>query len=374
MSNDPNKLPSVNKSGKKEENSGLDYKQRFLGNVSQRFTGEETSRWLNALNDAEKLVEESSVKTKDGSSSGNLTVFALIDKLFDNFQRYSYEFNKNCQGTKYAVSVERPGAVKEKRTWGTEHVDRYTVGRLAAMEWGLLVFGTDQLVTAYVMKTKYLLSFNPEESDFAPYMTIEGTNKGWTIDGQNIAADSIPSIARCLFSFLVMVARGEAGPAERFSLARVATAPIPTGTAAHPFLREHAVEEESFSLQKEKDDQEVLGRQSGVQERPKPTGDLNLERSFQGERVDMFASQLVKGAAGTSLDDNNNAIGTNVTHLISTIDQQLEVLPEISAHCMRSQDMPGVVQCMKRSQALTTLRARLIEFRDEWLGILKERG
>lgn len=372
MSNDPNKRPQVNKSGK-DENSGLDYKQRFLGNVSQRFTGEETSRWLNALNDAEKLTEESSVKTKDGSSSGGLTVFVLIDRLFDNFQRYSYEFNKNCQGTKYAVSVERPGAVKEKRTWGTEHVDRYTVGRLAAMEWGLLIFGTDQLVTAYVMKTKYLLSFNPEQSDFAPYMTIEGTDKGWTIDGQNIAADSIPSIARCLFSFLVMVARGEAGPAERFSLARVAAAPIPTGTAAHPFLREHALEEESFSLQKDKEEQEEI-QSSRIQERPKSTKDLDLDRSFQGERIDISASQSMRMPTGAGLEENNKAIGTNVTQLIMTIDQQLEVLPEVSAQCMRSQDMVGVMQCMKRSQALTTLRAKLVEFRDEWLTILKERS
>ncbi len=370
MSNDPNKLPSVNKP-KKDEGPSLDYKQRFLGNVSQRFTGEETSRWLNALNDAERLVEESSVKTKDGSAAGKLTVFALIDRLFDNFQRYSYEFNKNCQGTKYAVSVERPGAVKEKRTWGTDHVDRFTVGRLAAMEWGLLVFGTDEIVTAYVMKTKYLLSFNPEQSDFAPYMTIEGDKKGWTIDGQPVAADSIPSIARCLFSFLVMVARGEAGPAERFSLAKVETAPIPAGAAAHPFLRERAKEEEGFSLQKEKD--EV------VQERPRPTADMHLERSLQGERVERMeaavtSQSLSKHTAASGLDENNNVVGANVTQLIAAIDHQLEVLPEISAQAMRSQDMVGVVQCMKRSQALTNLKAKLMEFKDEWMAILKERN
>jgi len=90
--------------------------QRILGSMKKAYTGEETVRWL--ANMSQELPVEPIAPSKSNPKTQwlNLRAVSLLDKLFDDFQRYTFEFNKTITDPECRVNCERRCSTLRYRT------------------------------------------------------------------------------------------------------------------------------------------------------------------------------------------------------------------------------------------------------------------
>ncbi|MBS1998881.1 MAG: hypothetical protein JSS86_21295, partial [Cyanobacteria bacterium SZAS LIN-2] len=199
----------------------------ILASINTTFTGEATSRWITAMkDDAFDEVEEAVIPAGEGSKL-NLSMAAVIDRLFDNFKRYSFEFNRTQESREFEISCERPASMRTN----AEYHDlgkpiKYCLGHLASRSWALVIQGEESRILAYITPIEFLVGFKPGLSDFPPHLEMRtmkdpaktSRDQVWAIKGQILSVDSLPVLARRLFTQLVKVSKGEAENTELFAL------------------------------------------------------------------------------------------------------------------------------------------------------------
>src|SRR5271156_693906 len=94
-----------------QENPALsseEIRKQILASIKKQYSGEQTSRWLANLNDLPaSLNPDQSLPLEEAK----LPVHLLADKIFVDFQRYAFEFNKNPVGTDLMVQCAPPTAL-----------------------------------------------------------------------------------------------------------------------------------------------------------------------------------------------------------------------------------------------------------------------
>src|ERR1700733_6522803 len=76
------------------KSSSDDLKKKILSSMNTTFTGDPTNRWITAMKDEAFDEVEEAVAPATESSKLNHSMAAVIDRLFDNFKRYSFEYNR----------------------------------------------------------------------------------------------------------------------------------------------------------------------------------------------------------------------------------------------------------------------------------------
>ncbi len=94
--------------------------------------------------DAFDEVEEESVSQASEGTKLNHSMAAVVDRLFDNFKRYSFEFNRTQDNREYEISCERPASMRTN----AEYLDmgrpiKYCLGHLASRNWSLIIQGEE---------------------------------------------------------------------------------------------------------------------------------------------------------------------------------------------------------------------------------------
>ncbi len=212
------------------KNSSDDLKKKILSSMNTTFTGEATQRWITAMKDeAFDEVEESVVPAAatDGPRL-NHSMAAVIDRLFDNFKRYSFEYNRTQDDREFEINCERPASMRTT----AEYMEmgkpiKFCLGHLASRHFAMVIQGEENRILVYITPVEYLVGFKPSPSDFPPHLEIrlarDTANKSsrefvWTVGGQMLSQDSLPVLARRLFTQLVKVCKGEANYGELFAL------------------------------------------------------------------------------------------------------------------------------------------------------------
>jgi len=200
-------------------------KDKILSSVREAFTGEETSRWIVAMQAESVSQADESVATGSSDNKLNENMAALVDRFFDNFKRYAFEFNRSLEHRELVVNCERPASMRSQADY-TEMGDpiRFCIGHISSRDWALVVQAEENRVRAFIAPIKYLVGFQPDQRDFEPYVDIKlikdkvGSVRQmvWSIDEQALAFESIPALSRRLFGQLVKVTRGEATNNEKF--------------------------------------------------------------------------------------------------------------------------------------------------------------
>lgn len=202
-----------------------DLKEKILSSVSQAFTGEETNRWMVALQEESVGKAEEPVVTGSNDNKLNENMASVVDRLFDNFKRYAFEFNRSLEHREHVVNCERPSSMRSQ----ADYTDmgqpiRFCIGHISTRDWALVVQAEENRVRAFITPIKFLVGFRPDQKDFEPYVELllvrdrVGNSRQmiWTIDGQALALESIPALSRRFFGQLVKVSRGEANNTETF--------------------------------------------------------------------------------------------------------------------------------------------------------------
>jgi hypothetical protein len=153
-----------------------------------------------------------------------------VDRLFDDFQRYIYEYNKAIDNDdELMINSERPMFKKSTASVSTRYQTQgqpltYFQGHLYTRHWALLVRGIETNVKAYVIPGDVLIAIDNRQEEFKPYFEMRGAKnkKGiliWHVDAVPISFEALSAISKALFGALVKGTRNELGSKERFKLA-----------------------------------------------------------------------------------------------------------------------------------------------------------
>jgi hypothetical protein len=203
--------------------SEQELKERILSSMSSSFKGEETSRWIAAIQEDSMDEAEEAVATGTKENKLSNSMSSLIDALFDHFKRYSFEFNRIQENKELEVHCERPTSMRTS----AEYMDmgktiKFCLGHLSSKKFALIIQGEESSIRAYLTPVEYLIGFKPGQTDFPVFLHMkrvanaQATDFIWSIDGKPLAMTSIPALARRLFTQLVKVQRGEATYDEKF--------------------------------------------------------------------------------------------------------------------------------------------------------------
>lgn len=172
--------------------------ERILRSVQSSFVGDQTMAWL------QNPSEDIDLKAEAGSQNYcQLNMAKLMDQLFDDFQRYSYQYNQTEENREYVISCARPKTIQ-----GPE--PQYT-GHLQNSVWALQVIGDSHSVRCAFVQTKYLY----REELLSPVVILElkvqNTAQGpaWSVEGNPIFESQLTKLSKKIFARLVRVSRGE---------------------------------------------------------------------------------------------------------------------------------------------------------------------
>ncbi len=198
----------------------LETKQRYLSTMKDKFTGEETSRWLHSIEESPGAAEET-IMTGSLVDDSLVSMPALMDILFDHLQRYSFELNKVSTDADVKINCERPAGWQEKVEFLAKI--RYMRGHLSTRYWTFIIWAEEAQALGFFIPTDFLMGFTPHGGDFPPYIKINrmtsNTDEGvvWGIEGKTLLVAEVPRLARRLITHLIKVATGQASSDERFT-------------------------------------------------------------------------------------------------------------------------------------------------------------
>lgn len=222
--------------------------ERILSGVKPN-VGEATGKWVvdlksggpGAVSVPTKYDEEAAEEDPDDMRT-------WVDKMFDDFERYTFEYNKTVAHGDLTINSERPVFMRSQNP-STKYrtnaqAQQFFQGHLYTRHWALLIKGEPTEVKAYVMPVDFLIGFEQRQDEFKPYFEMRGAKnkKGitvWHIDAVPVNFDAIASISKALFSALVKATKGELQETERFRLSQPEVQSF-ARTDTTSFLQEHS--------------------------------------------------------------------------------------------------------------------------------------
>lgn len=125
----------------------------------------------------------------------------LVDRMFDAFQNYGYDFNKDATGSELELNWIRPVLSKEPSGLSVFS------GRLSTRRWTMVVKGTPQEILAFILPADKLIGFSLSSTQFKPYLrmlpTSDGLDVRWKIDKIVIPPEVVPRLYQDLFAALI---------------------------------------------------------------------------------------------------------------------------------------------------------------------------
>ena len=411
-------------------NADDELKEKILSSVNRAFTGEATNRWIVAMKDDTIVEAEETVATGSKENHLNQNMAAIIDRLFDNFKRYAFEFNRTQANRELVINCERPASMRTQAEYSEMGRQiKFCLGHLSAREWALVVQGEENRVRGYITPVEYLVGFRPNQTDFAPYiemkLTTDPTGNSrdmvWTIDNQLLAMESLPALSRRLFGQLVKVSRGESDNTEKFVFdPHELRNQNPEVVVQRPF----DAEDDGMFFSDAQKSREVpqLAPQAAPQVRPTEIlaaktfvvaqGDASATAPQAQEKLQVQApapapapapaqaqaqaqpqapvqapaqpqiqvhsasSLSPKWEGGTGAAAQAGEINRKVAHaiksLFDTVDNSIHSLTSLGVEAMHDDDLAAVSSIMKQTKTLKGLRDGIVQLSKDWQKSLEE--
>lgn len=197
--------------------------EKILSTLQGSFSGEETKRWMAAMKEDKLEVAEEIVAAGSTENSLHSSMTAVMDRLFDNFKRYSFDFNRLQENRDYEVTCERPTSMRMT----AEYMERgkpikFCLGHLSSKDYSLIVQGEEVRIRVFIVPIEYMVGFKPGQTEFTPYIDMKlaagkhANETVWKIGNETVAMSSLPAISRRIFTQLIKVTKGEANFDEKF--------------------------------------------------------------------------------------------------------------------------------------------------------------
>ncbi|MFN8656220.1 MAG: hypothetical protein U0105_07755 [Candidatus Obscuribacterales bacterium] len=184
--------------------------KKILSSMSNTFVGDETRAWLS---DVSENVNVDGGAAKDGALC-QLGMVELMDRLFDDFYRYAYQFNQTEESKAFTITCHRPKASNK------EDASSLYQGSLLNSVRAMMVSGDNKSIR-FAFIAPEVLAVDPTAK---PSVFIEllveptGEKPRWSSDGKPLRLAQLPYLTKRIFARLMRVSRGEVGDTEPLSL------------------------------------------------------------------------------------------------------------------------------------------------------------
>lgn len=177
-----------------------DLSEKILKSVKSSFVGEQTMSWLQ--NVSENVSGE--IEPNDRQPC-QLSMAALMDKLFDDFQRYSYQFNQTEESREFVISCVRPSLNSEQGKGSAYQ------GHLQNSIWGLRIIGDSKSIRMFFVPAQRLYHEVSMSQIYFLELTVRSSSDGpsWFIGNKPIYLSQISFLSKKIFARLMRVSRGE---------------------------------------------------------------------------------------------------------------------------------------------------------------------
>jgi hypothetical protein len=188
---------------------------------SLKSKGKDGANWVERLaNDTQEALGKQATLKLPGNYR-DLTVQESVttwmDKIFDLFLDYAYDFNPAVTGSDLEVSWDRPvlfHSISKQGKWGDGETKSWAFkGSLATRSWSLVMRGTKEQIQGHIVPNDQVIALSSSENYFKPYLEmmaqLDRSAVKWTIDGIEIPSDRVGEVAQDLFGALIRVSRGE---------------------------------------------------------------------------------------------------------------------------------------------------------------------
>jgi hypothetical protein len=345
--------------------SSEELRNRILGSMKNQFSGEQTSRWLANLDDLPESLNPGGTLAPP-TQEATLPTNELADKLFDDFQRYIFEFNKNPVGPDLMVQIERPTMLRHavRKSYGT--VPAVAQGHILTRYFAMVLKMYEHSIRAFVIPADNLVAFYGDDIEFIHFLEIEATQTSrgtvWKVQNELITPQSLPLLSKKLFSALIKVATGEAMYNDPFNEAAKAKAHEP---ALPPMPAYRA--NDAFELR--------TGRTL-------PPGSSELPRASQAESLYQGANRVAatgapapaapppqpSGGAGGAMQHliaDTNRLNGDILSFLKTLDDELNKLTQVGIQLLQAQDLDTMQKLMQRTTLLKTARDHVATLAEE---------
>lgn len=215
MSNDKLSTNAMQEMSKVDRSKRTDeLAKRILASVSQSFSGSEQT--MNWLKNVDENVSAGAIGDQTGQQPIILSMVAIIDKLFDDFQRYAFQFNQTEPNRDYVITCNR--AEPKRSADGRQGYD----GFLQNSAWAMLIHGEPNLIRATFVSPRFLYEDENRRPVVMPFLEFNGAgnpgNQVWKLNDHPIQFAHLPAISKAMFARMIRVSRGEVGENERLPI------------------------------------------------------------------------------------------------------------------------------------------------------------
>lgn len=181
--------------------------QRILSSVNRTAMGDQTMAWLKNVN--EDVAPGSAQQPSGEGPTSSLTALNIMDKLFDDFERYSFHFNQMESDRRNVISCIRPTFVVSE-----QQGERY-MGSIQNSHWTVILSAEPAAIRGTFMEARFAYEKEKYRPQAAPFFEVLATQSHghflWKINSRNIFYQDLSTLSKMIFARLNRVSRGEAG-------------------------------------------------------------------------------------------------------------------------------------------------------------------
>lgn len=186
-----------------------DLSARILRSMKSSFVGDETRAWLKNVNENLSL----DVQPSDRQLC-QLSLAILIDRLFDDFQRYACLFNQTEENLGFVVSCVRPKVVPDASGGSTYE------GHLQNATWAMKVVGDSRAIEFLFIPAQEIYQTAASTRHVFLRLTVDAFDQqpSWSFDGKPLYLSQVSLLSKKVFARLMRVSRGEVSEKEVLDL------------------------------------------------------------------------------------------------------------------------------------------------------------
>jgi len=345
--------------------SSEELRNRILGSMKKQFSGEQTSRWLANLDDLpEKLNPEGSLTPP--AQEASLPVHVLADRLFDDFQRYIFEFNKNPVGTDLMVQIERPTPLRHATRKSFSTIPAVAQGHILTRYFAMVLKMYEHSIKAFVVPAENLVAFYGDDMEFNHFLEIEAAQEPsgtvWKVQSEVITPASLPLLSKRLFSALIKVAMGESTYNDPFNeekgkVSQQVLPPIP-GYRAN----------EGFELRTGRTLAPGSANVAQIQQAAAGYQGANRVASTGSAPPQPAPAPAKAGGADGAMQHliaDTNRLNANILSFLQALDEELNNLTQLGIQVLQAQDLATMQKLMNRTTLLKTARDQVAALAEE---------
>lgn len=187
-----------------------DLSRKILSSLNTAFVGDATMAWLQNVN--ENVDSKSTATATMEDPLCQLSMVALMDTLFDDFNRYAYQYNQTEENRSFVVTCRRPVGD------GIKDPSNFYQGFLQNSVWGMCVRGDTKSVRFSFIPPKFLYEDETNRPAIPAFIELSvsmfNEGPGWSVEGKPLKNSAVSTLSKKIFARLIRVSRGDVNETE----------------------------------------------------------------------------------------------------------------------------------------------------------------